>query len=163
MKNLARPRTVTAGPSSPHCALGAIMSVDGAPTGAGTRALAVLRDVRPGDKDHPDFRDVEGGGILWKASLVLLHFLERKADLRGKRVLEISAGEGHLACELRHYGTSTRDKRGRRAAHVSHIPGGRPADTTHTHARTHTRTHARTHTRTLARSLARSHAHQEST
>ena len=70
----------------------------------GTRALTVLRDVRAGDHDHPDFRDMEGGGILWKASLVLLHFLERKVELRGKRVLEISAGEGHLACELRHHG-----------------------------------------------------------
>ena len=69
-----------------------------------SRAVAILRDIRAGDNDHPDFRDVEGGGILWKASLVLLHFLERKVELRGKKVLEMSSGEGHLACELRHHG-----------------------------------------------------------
>jgi predicted nicotinamide N-methyase len=71
---------------------------------ADSRAKAILRDVRPGDDDHPDFRDVESGGILWKASLVLLQFLELKVELRGKKVLEISSGEGHLACELQRYG-----------------------------------------------------------
>jgi 2-polyprenyl-3-methyl-5-hydroxy-6-metoxy-1,4-benzoquinol methylase len=42
------------------------------------------------------------GGILWKASLVLLDWLERNqtAALKGKRVLELGSGEGHLAIEL---------------------------------------------------------------
>lgn len=69
-----------------------------------SRALAILNTVRDGEQDHPDFRDVQGGGILWKASLVLLHYLERKVQLRGKKVLEISSGEGDLACELQRYG-----------------------------------------------------------
>jgi predicted nicotinamide N-methyase len=69
-----------------------------------SRAHAVLRDIRAGDQDHPDFRDVESGGILWKASLVLLYFLERKIQLRGKKILEISSGEGHVACELHRCG-----------------------------------------------------------
>ena len=59
---------------------------------ADSRALAILHNVREGEKDHPDFRDVQSGGILWKASLVLLHYMERKVELRGKRVLELSAG-----------------------------------------------------------------------
>jgi len=77
--------------------------INGVEAGA-TRARAVLRDVQPGDDDHTDFRDVESGGILWKASLVLLHFLERKVELRGKKIIEISSGEGHVACELWRYG-----------------------------------------------------------
>ena len=80
------------------------MAVNGGVDSARSRARALLDDVGPGDHDHPDFRDVASGGILWKASLVLLHFLERNVELRGKRVLEISAGEGHLACELQRYG-----------------------------------------------------------
>ena len=93
------------------------MAVNGGVDSARSRARALLDDVGPGDHDHPDFRDVASGGILWKASLVLLHFLERNVELRGKRVLEISAGEGHLACELQRYG-----------AHVTATePAGLPA------------------------------------
>jgi hypothetical protein len=65
-----------------------------------SRALAILRNVREGEKDHPDFRDVQSGGILWKASLVLLHYMERKVELRGKRVLELSAGGSRVFCIL---------------------------------------------------------------
>ena len=72
------------------------MMANGVEAGA-TRARVVLQDMQPGDEDHADFRDVASGGILWKASLVLLHFLERKVELRGKKIIEISSGEGHLA------------------------------------------------------------------
>ena len=70
----------------------------------GSLAKEIMQNMRAGDRDQPDFRDLEGGGILWKASLVLLYFLERKVDLRGKKVLEISSGEGHLAWALQQCG-----------------------------------------------------------
>lgn len=43
--------------------------------------------------------------MLWTASLVLLHQLERRvADWRGVRVLDVSAGTGHLAVGLARLG-----------------------------------------------------------
>jgi predicted nicotinamide N-methyase len=52
--------------------------------------------------DQPDFRDLPDGGILWKASLVLLNYIEKKAldTVRGKKVLELGSGAGHLAISL---------------------------------------------------------------
>ena len=46
-----------------------------------------------------DWSDHEAGSIVWNASLVLLNHLRAKhaSDLRGKRVLELGAGIGHLA------------------------------------------------------------------
>ena len=44
--------------------------------------------------------------MLWTASLVLLHYLDTQSgiDWRGKRVLELSAGTGHLAVGLTRLG-----------------------------------------------------------
>ena len=49
-----------------------------------------------------DFADHDTGSIVWNASLVLLNHLRLKnaADFRGKRVLELGAGVGHLAWGL---------------------------------------------------------------
>ena len=42
--------------------------------------------------------------MLWTASLVLLHHLERRVAWRGVRVLDVSAGTGHLAVGLARLG-----------------------------------------------------------
>ena len=46
-----------------------------------------------------DFVHHEAGSIVWNASLVLLNHLRANhaTDMRGKRVLELGAGIGHLA------------------------------------------------------------------
>ena len=56
--------------------------------------------------DQPDFRDLPDGGILWKASLVLLNYIEKKAidTIKGKKVLELGSGAGHLAIALHRLG-----------------------------------------------------------
>ena len=49
-----------------------------------------------------DLVDHESGSIVWNASLVLLNHLckHNAADFRGKRVLELGSGVGHLAWGL---------------------------------------------------------------
>jgi predicted RNA methylase len=53
-------------------------------------------------KGLQDFVDHEAGSIVWNASLVLLNHLRANnaADFKGKRVLELGAGIGHLAWGL---------------------------------------------------------------
>ena len=65
-----------------------------------TIAETIISDRSKGDQ--PDFRDLPDGGILWKASLVLLNYIEKKAldTVKGKRVLELGSGAGHLAIAL---------------------------------------------------------------
>mmetsp|Transcript_8124 Transcript_8124/g.25382 ORF Transcript_8124/g.25382 Transcript_8124/m.25382 type:complete len:252 (-) Transcript_8124:366-1121(-) len=50
--------------------------------------------------------DQPGGGILWTASLILLRHLEvdSQVEWRGKRILEVSSGCGHLAVGLARLG-----------------------------------------------------------
>mmetsp|Transcript_19003 Transcript_19003/g.46688 ORF Transcript_19003/g.46688 Transcript_19003/m.46688 type:complete len:222 (-) Transcript_19003:176-841(-) len=66
-----------------------------------SRAQKILSDAAVG-ADLPDLRDLEDGGVLWKASLVLLHYLETKVleQIKGKRVLELGSGSGHLGISL---------------------------------------------------------------
>eukprot|EP00290_Baffinella_frigidus_P010760 CAMPEP_0180168476 /NCGR_PEP_ID=MMETSP0986-20121125/32699_1 /TAXON_ID=697907 /ORGANISM="non described non described, Strain CCMP2293" /LENGTH=227 /DNA_ID=CAMNT_0022119873 /DNA_START=11 /DNA_END=694 /DNA_ORIENTATION=- len=68
-----------------------------------TRGMQMMKEhYSQGDGEMDDLRDMPSGGVLWKASLVLLDYLERKqADtLKGKRVLELGSGLGHMAVEL---------------------------------------------------------------
>eukprot|EP00960_Hanusia_phi_P035492 751748-Hanusia_phi.AAC.1 len=59
-----------------------------------------------GEEELGEVRRLEGGGHLWKASLVLLEFLEKKEkeNFKGKRILELGAGEGVLAEALSRMG-----------------------------------------------------------
>mmetsp|Transcript_43692 Transcript_43692/g.138135 ORF Transcript_43692/g.138135 Transcript_43692/m.138135 type:complete len:204 (-) Transcript_43692:117-728(-) len=52
-----------------------------------------------GEEELGEVRRLEGGGHLWKASLVLLEFLDKKekGNFKGKKLLELGAGEGVLA------------------------------------------------------------------
>ena len=49
-----------------------------------------------------DLVDHESGSIVWNASLVMLNHLraQNAADFKGKRVLELGSGVGHLAWGL---------------------------------------------------------------
>eukprot|EP00971_Amphidinium_carterae_P244815 4860707-Amphidinium_carterae.2 len=48
-----------------------------------------------------DFEEREDGTIIWNASLVLLHYLQApERSPRGKRVLELGSGLGHLGYGL---------------------------------------------------------------
>lgn len=67
-----------------------------------TRAQMIMKDTTDTDGELPDLRDLPDGGTLWKASLVLLHFLEKELEgrLEGMSVLELGSGSGHLGIEL---------------------------------------------------------------
>jgi predicted nicotinamide N-methyase len=69
-----------------------------------TIAETIISEQSKGDQ--PDFRDLPDGGILWKASLVLLNYIEKKAldTVKGKKVLELGSGAGHLAIALHRLG-----------------------------------------------------------
>jgi hypothetical protein len=60
-----------------------------------TIAQTIEGSKEDGEKRFADFSDLKDGGILWRASLVLLHYLEKNAlsDLKGKRVIELGSGE----------------------------------------------------------------------
>lgn len=54
-----------------------------------------------------DFEQLPNGTIIWNASRVLLHYLEKPANaraLRGRRILELGSGLGHLGYGLARLG-----------------------------------------------------------
>lgn len=62
--------------------------------------INTLRERAPGSST-PDYYEFADGLVLWNASLVLLNFLiEKHGSLKGKRVLELGSGLGHLAVGL---------------------------------------------------------------
>ncbi|KAG1680411.1 hypothetical protein FOA52_015502 [Chlamydomonas sp. UWO 241] len=70
--------------------------------------LALIAELKKAEPNTtPDFFDFEEGSpvVIWNASLVLLHHLiEREGALKGKRVLELGSGLGHLAVGLARVG-----------------------------------------------------------
>jgi len=64
-------------------------------------------DPRPAPHFTRDFEETPEGNFIWHASLVLLHYLqapERARGIRGKRVLELGSGLGHLGHGLARLG-----------------------------------------------------------
>jgi predicted nicotinamide N-methyase len=60
-----------------------------------------LKESSKSSKSTQDFIEFEDGTILWNASLVLLNYIcEHEGSLKGKRVLELGSGLGHLAVGL---------------------------------------------------------------
>ena len=64
--------------------------------------LQIIHDLKLSKKKStPDFIEFEDGKlVLWTASLVLLNHIGQKGSLKGKRVLELGSGLGHLAVGL---------------------------------------------------------------
>lgn len=92
--------------------------------------IASLKSAAPGST--PDYYEFDGDNpvVLWNASLVLLnHLIEAPVALRGKRVLELGSGLGHLAVGLARCGMMDADREHAQYAH---------ACTQHTHACMHT-------------------------
>lgn len=61
--------------------------------------LQLIEGLRGKSKtpDYYEFSESEGSIVLWTASLVLLNHLILEGSLKGKRVLELGSGLGHLA------------------------------------------------------------------
>jgi len=76
-------------------------------TSFGSDALRWRAEVTSGAAEMRQMYELESEdhteGILWPACLILLRHLERM-DWRGKRVLELGAGTGHLAVALARLG-----------------------------------------------------------
>lgn len=64
--------------------------------------LEIIKTLKQSTSRTPDYFEFEDGAlVLWNASLVLLnHICEREGALKGKRVLELGSGLGHLAVGL---------------------------------------------------------------
>lgn len=68
---------------------------------ASTDVLKIIDDLKRSTKRTPDYIEFDDGNlVLWTASLVLLNHIGLKGSLKGKRVLELGSGLGHLAVGL---------------------------------------------------------------
>mmetsp|Transcript_122651 Transcript_122651/g.308369 ORF Transcript_122651/g.308369 Transcript_122651/m.308369 type:complete len:260 (-) Transcript_122651:111-890(-) len=91
-----------------HIAVGAVENSIGASAGVeGSAPSLAVAEMEPAPCFTCDFEERPDGTFIWNASLVLLRYLqapERVARLRGRRVLELGSGLGHLGHGLARLG-----------------------------------------------------------
>lgn len=81
--------------------------ISGAATATAAVAAAGTEEAEPAPHFTCDFEERPDGSFIWNASLVLMRYLqapERAQRLRGRRVLELGSGLGHLGHGLARLG-----------------------------------------------------------